>query len=147
MTGDEQVRARVMAGGRRRALDLTADECWTLLGGVPVGRVVFTMEAMPAIRPVNHLVDGKTIVVRSHLGSAITGYAGRDGAMVCYEADELDPLHRTGWSVMVTGAARLVQDAVARARYECLLTSWSASRMEFVIAIEPAFISGIRLVA
>jgi Pyridoxamine 5'-phosphate oxidase len=51
----------------RQALDLTEEESWQLLGGVSLGRVVFTMNAMPAIRPVNHLVDEKAIIIRSHL--------------------------------------------------------------------------------
>lgn len=26
-----------------------------------------------------------------------------DGVVVCYEADELDPVRHTGWSVIITG--------------------------------------------
>ncbi|HEX6523293.1 MAG TPA: pyridoxamine 5'-phosphate oxidase family protein [Streptosporangiaceae bacterium] len=76
--------------------------------GASLGRVVSTMKAMPAIRPVNHLIDDKTIIVRSHLGSAIMAHASEDGAVVCYEADDLDPVRHTGWSVMAIGTARLV---------------------------------------
>jgi hypothetical protein len=49
----------------RQALDLTDGECWQLLAGVSLGRVVFTMAPLPAIRPVNHLTDGHTIIIRS----------------------------------------------------------------------------------
>jgi Pyridoxamine 5'-phosphate oxidase len=80
MAGDEAVRAPFVTGPRQ-TLELTPAECWDLLRGTSLGRVVFTMHAMPAIRPVNHLVDGRTIVFRSHLGSAITGHASRDGAV------------------------------------------------------------------
>src|ERR1700760_2500523 len=114
------MRSRMTAEAQqpRRALDLTTAECWTLLASAPVGRVVFTMNALPAIRPVNHFVDRDTIIIRSHLGTAITGHADQDGAVVCYEADELDPVRRTGWSVMATGLARLVLDVAERERYE-----------------------------
>jgi hypothetical protein len=59
------------------------------------------MHAMPAIRPVNHLIDGRTIIIRSHLGSAITGHASADGAVVCYQADDIDPVRHTGWSAII----------------------------------------------
>ena len=130
----------------RQALNLTEEESWQLLGGVSLGRVVFTMKAMPAIRPVNHLVDEKTIIIRSHLGAAIVSHAADDGAVVCYEADELDPVRHTGWSVIVTGMARLVREPGAVARYERLLEPWAAGQMDHVIAITPQIITGIRLV-
>src|SRR6266704_6915254 len=47
--------------------------------------------------------------------------AAEDGAVVCYEADELDPVRHTGWSVIATGMARLVRDPAAVTRYEQLL--------------------------
>ncbi len=130
----------------RQTLELTGEESWQLLSSVSLGRIVFTLHAMPAIRPVNHLVDDQTIIIRSHLGSAIAGRAaGKDGAVVCYEADELDPVRHTGWSVIVTGMARLVRDPVAIARYQQLLEPWVAVQMDHVIAIRPEIITGIRL--
>jgi nitroimidazol reductase NimA-like FMN-containing flavoprotein (pyridoxamine 5'-phosphate oxidase superfamily) len=145
VAGDEQIRAQIMRP--RQTLELTRAESWQLLGSVSLGRVVFTQHAMPAIRPVNHLVDDETIIVRSHLGSAIVARAGADeGAVVCYEADELDPVRHTGWSVIATGMARLVRDPEAVTRYEQLLEPWAAGRMDYVIAIKPQIITGIRLV-
>jgi nitroimidazol reductase NimA-like FMN-containing flavoprotein (pyridoxamine 5'-phosphate oxidase superfamily) len=131
----------------RQTLELTRAECWRLLGSVSLGRVVFTMNALPAIRPVNHLVDDEMIIVRSHLGSAIVGRAAAgDGAVVCYEADELDPVRHTGWSVIATGMARLVREPAAITRYQQLLEPWAAGQMDYVIAIKPQIITGIRLV-
>jgi len=131
----------------RQALELTEAECWQLLGSVSLGRVVFTQRAMPAIRPVNHLVDGRKIIVRSHLGAAIVSRAAAaEGSVVCYEVDDLDPVRHTGWSVIVTGMARLVQEPAAITRYEEALEPWIAGQMDHVISIEPEFVSGIRLV-
>jgi nitroimidazol reductase NimA-like FMN-containing flavoprotein (pyridoxamine 5'-phosphate oxidase superfamily) len=135
----------------RQALELTDAECWPLLESVSVGRVVFTQRAMPAIRPVNHIIDGRTIVIKTHLGAAITARAsdGRhepQGSVVCYEADELDPVRRTGWSVIVTGLARLVTDPADAARYAAAPEPWIAGDRNQVVTIEPQFISGIRLV-
>jgi hypothetical protein len=129
----------------RQAVELTDEECWTLLGSAPMGRVVFTMKALPAIRPLNHVVDGKTIIIRSHLGAAIVGHAA-DGAVVCYEADDINPVRHTGWSVIATGMARLVREPAEIARYNGLLQPWVVGQMDYVVAITPQIISGIRLV-
>jgi nitroimidazol reductase NimA-like FMN-containing flavoprotein (pyridoxamine 5'-phosphate oxidase superfamily) len=131
----------------RQALELTDAECWQLLRSVSLGRVVFTQRAMPAIRPVNHVVDDGKIVIRSHAGAAIVSRAvAGGGSVVCYEADDLDAIRHTGWSVIVTGIARLVREPAAIARYQDLLEPWVAGPLDHVIAIEPEFVSGIRLV-
>jgi len=142
---DEQIRAQVMPS--RQIQELTDAESWQLLRSVSLGRIVFTWHAMPAIRPVNHLVEDEAIIVRSHLGSAIVARTtADDGAVVCYEADELDPVRHTGWSVIATGMARLVRDPAAITRYEQLLEPWAAGQMDYVIAVRPQVITGIRLV-
>jgi hypothetical protein len=113
---------------------ISPDRCLALLGSVPVGRVVFTHRALPAIRPVNHIVDNGHIIIRSNLGSGITGPAG-DGVVVAYEADAVDPESRTGWSVVVTGLARLIEDPDDLARYEQFLEPWVDGRKDCVICI------------
>jgi nitroimidazol reductase NimA-like FMN-containing flavoprotein (pyridoxamine 5'-phosphate oxidase superfamily) len=143
VAGDEQVRAQITEP--REAVELTAAESWRLLAGVSLGRIVFTQHAMPAIRPVNHLVDDETVIIRSHLGAAIVGRAAGDGTVVCYEADDIDPVRHTGWSVIVTGMARLVRDPAAVSRYQQLLQPWADGQMDYVIAIEPQLITGLRL--
>jgi nitroimidazol reductase NimA-like FMN-containing flavoprotein (pyridoxamine 5'-phosphate oxidase superfamily) len=116
VAADEQIRAQIMPP--RQALDLTENECWQLLASMSLGRIVFTQHALPAIRPVNHLTEDATIIIRSHPGSAITAPAAADGAIVCYEADQIDPVRHTGWSVIATGPARMVTDPAAAARYQ-----------------------------
>jgi Pyridoxamine 5'-phosphate oxidase len=116
------------------------------LGSVPIGRIVFTRRAMPVISPVVHLLDNDQIIIRSHEGSAIAAGQGQ-GAVVVYEADELDPITRTGWSVMVTGLARLVTDPGVAARYRQALRPWVAGPMNHVIGIDPQIITGFELTA
>jgi hypothetical protein len=62
--------------GERRLTELSREESVRLLGTVSLGRVVFTMHAMPAIRPVNHIVDDGKVIIRSHLGAAMVTIAG-----------------------------------------------------------------------
>lgn len=117
-----------------------------LLGSVPLGRVVFTHRALPAIRPVNHIVDNGHVIIRTSLGSGVSGAVGA-GQVVAYEADAIDTETRTGWSVVVTGMARLVDDADDLARYERLLDPWVDGRKDCVIRIPPDLVTGYRLEA
>ena len=130
--------------GARQQRELAREEALRLLGTVPLGRVVFTDRALPAIRPVNHIVDNGHVIIRSSIGSGIGGAAG-DGLVVAYEADALDPDTRTGWSVVVTGFAKLVHDADDVARYERLLDPWVDGHLDCVIRIPPDLVTGYRL--
>jgi nitroimidazol reductase NimA-like FMN-containing flavoprotein (pyridoxamine 5'-phosphate oxidase superfamily) len=134
------------ASGQRRMKELTREEALRRLGSVHLGRVVFTHHAMPAIRPVNHLVDNGQVIIRSHEGSAIvTAAVSGRGAVVAYEADQIDPVSHLGWSVVVTGTARLVDDPAAVARYMEVLHPWVTGDMDRVIRIEPGIVTGFEL--
>lgn len=117
-----------------------------LLASVPIGRVVFTQRALPAVRPVNHMVDGNDIIIRSHPGAAIVFAADQGaGVVVAYEADQISPVTRTGWTVIVTGTARLVHDAADAARYESLLRPWIAGEMSQIIRVSADIVTGYNL--
>ncbi|WP_280339422.1 pyridoxamine 5'-phosphate oxidase family protein [Nocardia neocaledoniensis] len=133
--------------GQRRVLELGRAEALRLLASVPMGRVVYTRDALPAIRPVNHLVDEDgLIVVRTRLHSPLTGLASHTApVVVTYGADEIDPVRRVGWSVSVTGLARTVSDPGRVASYERRLRPWVEGMMDAVITIDPDIVTGIRL--
>lgn len=120
---------------------LDTGECMRLLASVPLGRVVFTMRALPAIRPVNHLVDNGDVIIRTDLGSAVGSAAGR-GTVLAYEADAIDATTRTGWTVVVTGAAQIVTDPQDLARYQEALRPWVDGERNCVIRIPPELVTG-----
>src|SRR5215467_7499493 len=95
----------------RRLQSITRSESLRLLGDVSMGRVVFTHRALPAVRPVSHIVEGEQIIIRvdreSALARAISANA-RD--VVAFEADEIDPADHLGWSVIVIGRAHVLGD-------------------------------------
>lgn len=135
--------------GPRRMVALDRFEALRLLGGVSFGRVVFTQHALPAIRPVNHVVDGGDIVIRTHEGAALASHtqqAGDPGVVVAYEADAIDPATHLGWSVVVTGYARVVTDPRDLARYRASLRPWVHRTMDFTVRIHPEEITAVRLV-
>ena len=129
---------------RRVLRELSREESLRLLSSVSLGRVVFTHQALPAIRPVNHLVDDGQVIIRTHPGAAILTAAQR-GVVVAYEADVLDPEAHVGWSVVVTGVARPVRDPRAAADYRRRLRPWIDRPMDQVIAISADIVTGFAL--
>jgi len=126
---------------------LTRTTSLELLGSISMGRLVFTHCALPAIRPVNHLVEGESIIVRATSGAAITSAAGRNGVVVAYEADAIDAETQLGWSVIVVGTARLLTDEQAAARYRARLRPWISGPLDDVIIISADIVTGCRMVA
>lgn len=130
--------------GVRHLREIPEAESLRLLASVPFGRVVFSRNALPAIRPVNHVVDGRAVIIRTHLGAAVLS---RDGQVVAYEADSLDPLTHLGWSVIVTGVARLVADPDQVKLFQRLLRPWvDGAQKDQVIRIGAEIVTGYSLV-
>lgn len=132
----------------RRAEDLGAAEALELLGTVDVGRIVFTLDALPAVRPVNHVLDAGDIVIRvqddSTLAALLTAQPGT-GVVVAYEADAIDPHDHLGWSVVATGFATAVTDPREIERYTDLLRPWVDGPASGAIRIRPDLVTGFRL--
>ncbi|EST19477.1 pyridoxamine 5'-phosphate oxidase family protein [Streptomyces roseochromogenus] len=132
-----------------RRIDLGPGEALRLLGTVSLGRIVFTRQALPTVRPVNHVLDDGDIVIRTHEGAALTAHAGQEsgkGVVVAYEADAIDPDTHLGWSVVVTGYARLVTDPVDLARVRTLLAPWAPYEdLDHAVRIRPHLVTGVLL--
>ncbi|MEV6681637.1 pyridoxamine 5'-phosphate oxidase family protein [Streptomyces erythrochromogenes] len=130
--------------------ELDRAEALELLGTVSLGRIVFTRHALPAVRPVNHFVEGEDIIVRIHEGGALGSLAApaeAPGVVVAYEADVIDPDTHLGWSVVVTGYARPVADADDAHRYADLLRPWVGPATTGALRIRPDLVTGFRLEA
>ena len=112
----EQAADSAAAHGGLTRLDRS--ESLRLLASVPVGRLIFTVNALPAVRPMNFALADGLIVIRT---AASTTVAHRiHGTIVAFEADELDPATSSGWSVTVTGRGALITDPEAIARYRAV---------------------------
>lgn len=132
---------------QRRLEALPRAESLRLLRSVSVGRLVYTHLALPAIRPVNHVVDGDRVIIRSYSGTAIAAAVrGNSGMVVAYEADRIDGDSHLGWTVIITGRASLLSDPAEVARYQELLHPWVTSDLDDVIAIQADMVDGFRLV-
>jgi len=117
--------------------------CIDLLRSVEVGRIVFTDRAMPAIRPVTFVVVDDSVVLRtapaSRLARAVVG------AVVAFEADEVHPSERRGWSVVVTGQAELETDPSEQRRLAGLLTPWVPGSNDAFVRIPLTVVTGRRV--
>jgi hypothetical protein len=132
---------------QRRLAELSPQECMSLLGSISLGRIVFTARALPAIRPVCHLVDGDYVIIRTDRNAAIVSELRADAsAVVAYEADTIDMTEHLGWSVIVVGVARRVIDPDEAATYRRALRSWLSGAKDQVIAIHADMVTGFRLV-
>lgn len=138
-------REEAVSADERRIDQLPRAEALQLLGTVSFGRVVFIQRGQPAIRIVNHVVEGGSVIIRTSEWSELAS-AGSGGTVVAYEVDEIDPELHVGWSVAVRGHAQEVLAPDDAARYLERLSTWAPGRRDFVIRIDPAFVSGIRLV-
>jgi hypothetical protein len=130
----------------RRLEQLSRTRALDLLSSVNLGRLVFTHQALPAIRPVNHLVECESIIVRATAGAAIISAANRHGVVVAYEADSIDSENHLGWSVIVVGTARRLTDEAAAARYRRLLEPWISGVVDDVITISADLVTGYQMV-
>lgn len=86
---------------------LSEAQCRRLLASTPVGRVVYTDHALPAIAVVNHRVRGDDIVFRADDGGRLAAAVHR--SVVAFEADAVDPETAVGWSVVAVGEALRVE--------------------------------------
>ena len=127
-----------------KLLVLTQKECWALVKQAALGRLAFVMDDWPLVMPVNYLVDGPDVVIRSDPGRKLT--AARQQVQATLQVDSIDRLHRSGWSVLVFGIATAVDDAEEVARLDGLgLRSWAASDRASWIRLLPVQITGRRL--
>lgn len=116
---------------------MSRSECLRLLATAPIGRVALTMGALPAVLPVNFVLDDGTIVIRTGVGSKLA--AATKQAVVAFEADHVNRDTQSGWSVMVVGRSTVERRPAEIARLEQLpLHTWvPGPRDEFVkISIE-----------
>lgn len=124
--------------------ELTRSECLSLLRAAPFGRLVFTEGALPAVIPVDFVLDPAGIVLRTSAVSSVARIA--DGSVVALQADEVDAARRTGWSVTVVGQARRPSDPLELARLQGLpLQPWVAGERTTFVVVQIGIVTGRRI--
>lgn len=130
--------------GRARAhphLDvLSSEECEAHLAGGGVGRFVFLAPQGPVALPVNfRFLDGD-VIFRTRAEGVLAAAAA---STVSFEVDHIDEAMSEGWSVLITGRARLVDDPAQLEQFaELGIEPWPGGHREAVIRVEAEAISG-----
>ncbi|OBF90814.1 pyridoxamine 5'-phosphate oxidase-like FMN-binding protein [Mycolicibacterium flavescens] len=122
---------------------LNRRQCLDLLGGVRVGRLVFTEDALPAVQPVNFRLWNDDVVIRVAGGPKLA--AATDNQVVAFQADELDADLRTGWSVTVVGHAEPITDVDELVELSgTFLQPWVDGRRDHFVRIRTEKMTGRR---
>ena len=125
---------------------LTRDECLQLMTSAPVGRIIYTRQALPAVELVNFAIYNGDIIIRTDHSGKLA--AATRGAVVAFEADSLDNERHVGWSVTVVGQSQEVTDPNEIGRLKQIgLRSWVPGDQEHFIRISPGILNGRRLSA
>jgi nitroimidazol reductase NimA-like FMN-containing flavoprotein (pyridoxamine 5'-phosphate oxidase superfamily) len=122
---------------------LTRQQCQAHLKAGGIGRFVFLAERGPVALPVNFRCFDGDIVLRTDAAGSLAAAAG---AIVSFEVDRIDEAMSEGWSVIVTGRARRVDDPNELERVAQLdLEPWAGGDREAVLRIDAAEVSGRRI--
>jgi len=123
---------------------LGREECLRLLDTVRVGRLVFTEDALPAVQPVNFRVWRDDVVIRVAGGFKLA--AASQNLVVAFEADELDPDLRTGWSVTVVGHAQQITEVAQLVELSGnFVEPWAEGPRVYFVRIRTEKVTGRRL--
>lgn len=114
-----------------------------LLASAAVGRVVFTVAALPAVVPITFAVHGDAVVMRTGADTRLASAA--DGGVLAFEADDVDPVARRGWSVVVTGIAEVVTDPVQRAVIYGLVEPFAPGANDVAVRLPLTVVTGRRV--
>jgi uncharacterized protein len=100
-----------------------------------------------SIRPVNYAFDEPTqsVVFRSAMGSRLL--AALSTGPATFEIDGVDPVERTGWSVIIAGDGEEVTDPAEIERLEAFgLEPWAPGVKTHWVRIRATSVSGRRIV-
>jgi Predicted flavin-nucleotide-binding protein len=119
---------------------IPAEECWALLRTQSIGRFAANRPGRsPIVVPVNYVVDADlSVVFRSGAGTKLDAVAR---GLVALQVDQIDPLHRTGWSVIVEGLGRWLYEEQDDAKVE----TWAPGSRPYVVRIQSTGITGRRI--
>jgi nitroimidazol reductase NimA-like FMN-containing flavoprotein (pyridoxamine 5'-phosphate oxidase superfamily) len=118
---------------------LGAAESWALLMTAEIGRLAFTDEHGPAVEPFAFALEDSAVVIAV---GARSGARAAAGQTVAFEVDEIDPVTRTGWSVVAVGTLHRARRDV-QARPEPWPDATTGERLVLALSVER--VSGRRL--
>ena len=121
-------------------------QCLRLMRRRTIGRVVLSVDSLPAAFPVNYGFLDDDVVFRTAPGSKLT--AALEGAVVAFQVDRSDPVLQSGWSVLVRGRADVLSDPEDLIRAGRLgLRPTAPGERPFFVRIRSEMVSGRRFLS
>jgi transcriptional regulator with XRE-family HTH domain len=118
-------------------------ECLRRLALGGVGRVAVNTGDRLVVLPVNYAMHDGLVVFRT---SPSTMLARQANGRVTFEIDRIDDETRAGWSVLVTGPARvLAEPELHRFKAGLRVDPWAGGLRDLYIAVTPEEVSGRRI--
>lgn len=107
-----------------------------------MGRIVYTLKALPAVEPVRFVLDAHQIVAAVSRGHVLP--AAIHQSVVAFQADEFGE-GREHWAVTVVGNAETVNDPAEIAKFSTIgLRSWTPDGRDQFVHIKPGIVTGQR---
>jgi nitroimidazol reductase NimA-like FMN-containing flavoprotein (pyridoxamine 5'-phosphate oxidase superfamily) len=122
---------------------LTTARCLELLGTAQIGRLAWCDEGRILVLPVNFVLDGDDVIIRSAAGAKLA--AARRGRQFAFEVDDVEPALHTGWSVVLTGPGQLVTEEAEARRLAEMVHPWSRAERPNVVRITADQVTGRRV--
>ena len=119
---------------------LTPEQCTAHLSAGGIGRVIFSTARGPVALPVNFEYSNGDVVLSTDPAKA---HALEAQATIGFEVDRVDDVMSEGWSVLITGRARRIDDPdeiLALASLD--LESWAGGARHALVAISPTEVTG-----
>lgn len=128
-----------------RLEELSDADCLALLRTVPVGRIGISVDALPVILPVNFVLHGRDLLLRTVPGTKLN--AAIAGVVVALEADHYDGPTGEAWSVLVRGVAEEITDPQQKIEANAVVPrSWAfGDGADHLVRIPITVVSGRRL--
>lgn len=122
--------------------ELTAHECWDLLGGETFGRLAYRLVDEVHVVPINYARDGQSLVFRTASGNKLLAAALHSD--VALEIDWHDDLR--AWSVVARGRLRILEEDEVHRLEDLPIPAWVPTLKYDVVVLDPEVVTGRRFV-
>jgi nitroimidazol reductase NimA-like FMN-containing flavoprotein (pyridoxamine 5'-phosphate oxidase superfamily) len=133
------------AAGSAVLTDLTTAECREHLAAGGVGRFLYVESHRgPVAVPVNFKMDGDDVIFRTSPDDKMA--AAVHQRHVSFDVDHIDDARSEGWSVLLTGTARIITDPGELEHVRALhVEPWAGGDRPSYIRLTPSKVTGRRI--
>lgn len=145
MPGSLRMDSRGLVMTSLRELEgLDREQCLALLRQVPLGRLIFTERALPAVQPVDFRWWRGDLVIRIADPAVLAAASGN--RVVAFEADEMDAALNCGWTVTVVGHAQVITNVPDLTELSGIFSRpWTGGRRDYFVRIRTEKVTGRHL--